>query len=328
MFFLSTKQFCAIFLYYVINIIIFKLYDCNVILFLFTVIFYPALDKSFKKIYNKSMKTLDEFLQEKSFYFKFNRFSNDFLLESIGYEDFHHVEEFSFFRKQPFYTLHYVLRGQGVLYFRGKTYNIRAGQYFVLPIQEDFKYVPDKEDPWKYFWFDFGGNAAQNFFQELYIDSPVLTNASEAESHSLFKNLFQEISENNSVKYYSAMSCFYGVLNCLSQNTTKPEKLSIIDDAKRFMELNFHSAEFSVDALCKLLHISHSYLCKIFKTQTGMTVKTYLTTLRIKEALRLLKGSNLNVKEIAFRVGFSDEVNFMKAFKKYRGVTPSEYRNS
>ena len=274
------------------------------------------------------MKTLDELLQDKAFYFKFNRFSTDFALESIGYEDFKHVEEFSFFRKQPFYTLHYVLHGQGTLYFRGKTYKIQSGQYFILPIQEDFKYIPDKNDPWKYFWFDFGGSAAKNFFEELYQNSPVLTNTSEAESYSLFKNLFTEISENDSVKYYSAMSCFYGVLNSLSQNVIEPEKSSIVDDAKRFMNLNFHAYEFSVDALCKLLHISHSYLCKIFKNQTGMTVKAYLTTLRIEEALRLLKSSNLSVKEISFRVGFADEVNFMKAFKKHRGITPSEYRNS
>lgn len=273
------------------------------------------------------MNELNDILKEKAFVFKFNRFSTDFCIESIGVDDFQYVEEIAFFRKQPFYTLHYVLRGKGTLYFRGKTYRIQSGQYFLLPINENIKYLPDKTDPWKYFWFDFRGNLATTYFQELYDNSPVITNVSENDSYLLFKRLFQEISQIGTVKYYSAMSCFYGILNHLSQNASKPEKNSFVENAKSFMDLNYQSQKFNIDALCHMVHVSHSYLCKIFHREEGITAKNYLTALRMNEALRLLKNSELSIKEISFRVGFTDEVNFMKAFKKFYGKTPSEYRH-
>ena len=278
--------------------------------------------------YNGTMNKLDDILKEKAFALKFNRFYPDFCIESVGYDDFQYVEEIGFFRKQPFYTLHYVLRGKGILYFRGKCYRIQSGQYFLLPPNENIKYLPDKNDPWKYFWFDFGGNLASAYFEEIYDNSPIITHVPESESYSLFKRLFHEIAETGSVKYYSALSCFYSILNCLSEDSLKHKKVPFVDNAKSFMELNYQSAEFNVDALCRMVHVSHSYLCKIFHREEGMTVKSYLNTLRMNEALRLLKNSELSVKEISFRVGFSDEVIFMKAFKKFYGKTPSEYRHS
>lgn len=286
------------------------------------------VDNENKIFYNKRMNRLNEILQETSFSLKFNSNATEFCIESVGCDDFHEVEEISFFRKQPFYTLHYVISGKGVLYFRGKTYKVQSGQYFVLPINENIKYLPDKTDPWKYFWFDFKGTLAGDFFDELYTSSPVLSNVSENDSYLLFKNIFHEIATSGSVKYYAAIACFYNVLNRLSQSEVKNQKATLVENAKNFIELNFRSPEFNIEALCKMTHISHSYLCKIFKRETGMTAKAYLTSLRTQEAIYLLQHSELSVKEIASSVGFADEINFMKAFKKHHRKTPSEIRNS
>ena len=244
----------------------------------FFILLRANIDKVKKTFYNKNMNKLDDILKEKAFALKFNRFYPDFCIESIGCDDFQYVEEIGFFRKHPFYTLHYVLRGKGTLYFRGKIYPIQSGQYFLLPTNENIKYLPDKKDPWKYFWFDFSGNLADTYFQELYDNSPVITNVPENDSYTLFKRLFQELSQSGTVKYYSAMSCFYGVLNHLSQGVSKPEKNSFVEIAKSFMELNYQSQKFNVDVLCRMVHVSHSYLCKIFQREEGTTVKNYLNT--------------------------------------------------
>lgn len=272
------------------------------------------------------MNTLNEILQEKKFSLKFKPTTRDFTIESIGCDDFQYVQEIPFFRRQPFYTLHYVLRGKGFLFFRGKIYEVCEGQFFVLPINENIKYIPDKADPWKYFWFDFSGSLAHEFFHELYADSPVISGVPKEECYAMFEGLFQELASNATARYYAVLSCFYGILNKLAKQEAKTEKISFTESAKQFMELNFRSADFTVDVLCKMLHISHSYLCKIFKREAGMTLKSYLILLRVNEAVRLLKTSNATVKEIAFQVGFSDEVNFMKIFKQYISKTPSECR--
>ena len=78
--------------------------------------------------------------------------------------------------------------------------------------------------------------------------------------------------------------------------------------------------------LCTMLHVSHSYLCKIFKEGTNTTLKNYLTLLRLNHSLLLLKTTTNSIKQVAYDSGFYDEFNFMKAFKKHFGYTPSDYR--
>lgn len=250
----------------------------------------------------------------------------DFCVHNVGYDNFAHVKEISSFRKQPFYTLHYIAQGEGYLHFRGQTYTLSEGQYFLLPPDEDFKYHPNKNNPWLYFWFGFQGAPARGYFEELYKDSPIISNLPSEDSYALFKGLFSEIAANGTAKYYSVLSCFFGVLNRLSQEPAKTEKIPFVDTAKQFMELNYQSAEFNVNVLCRMIHVSHSYLCKIFKREEGCTVKSYLDSLRMSDARKLLSDTDISVKEIAFRIGFVDEINFMKAFKKHHGCTPSAFR--
>ena len=271
------------------------------------------------------LNELNNSLPEKAFSFKFKPMTSDIAIESIGYDDFIFVEEISFFRVQPFYTLHYVLRGKGTLYFNGKVYKIRAGQFFILPINQNIKYLPDKDDPWKYFWFDFSGNIAEFLFNSIYRDSPIISDVQPESALAVFKRLFYEMS-TGTVKYFSALSCFYGVINLLFKGENRPETTSLVAEAKKFITLNFRSCDFTVEDLCRMSHISHSYLCKLFKKETGITVKSYLTSVRINEAVKLLKSSDMTVKDVAFSVGFFDDVNFMKSFKRHVGKTPSQYR--
>ena len=62
--------------------------------------------------------------------------------------------------------------------------------------------------------------------------------------------------------------------------------------------------------------MSVKYFCKIFKEETGETFVSYLTELRLKEAEKLLKTTELKTYEIAERTGFSDYHHFCKTFKK------------
>lgn len=56
--------------------------------------------------------------------------------------------------------------------------------------------------------------------------------------------------------------------------------------------------------------------------------KEYLTEYRIKQACRLLRETTLSVSAIAYSVGFENNLYFSKAFRKQKGKSPSEYRES
>ncbi|UZQ86925.1 helix-turn-helix transcriptional regulator [Thermoclostridium stercorarium] len=58
----------------------------------------------------------------------------------------------------------------------------------------------------------------------------------------------------------------------------------------------------------------------------NMSITDYLNTYRIEKAKNMLKNSNLNLEKIALSVGYNNIQSFKRYFKKYEGITPSEYR--
>ena len=86
------------------------------------------------------------------------------------------------------------------------------------------------------------------------------------------------------------------------------------------------SEECSLNEIAAHFFISRSYLTRIFKTVTGITIKEYLTLCRIRKAMSLLNSTDLNITEIASRTGFGSITNFEKHFKEATDTTPLQYR--
>lgn len=76
------------------------------------------------------------------------------------------------------------------------------------------------------------------------------------------------------------------------------------------------------------VNMNYSLFSLLFKQYVGTNFVSYLQRLRLNEAKRLLRETNLRVNEIGRRVGFSDDKNFLKVFKASEGVSPSEYRRA
>jgi transcriptional regulator GlxA family with amidase domain len=84
--------------------------------------------------------------------------------------------------------------------------------------------------------------------------------------------------------------------------------------------------ETSLDQLARLLNLSVSRFCHLFKAETGISPMRYLKAQRMKKAKELLETSFLNVKEVMSKVGAKDRSHFIKDFKKLYGQSPSQHR--
>ena len=71
---------------------------------------------------------------------------------------------------------------------------------------------------------------------------------------------------------------------------------------------------------------SIEYLTKLFRSKYGFTMYDYLLSLRMKRAIELLENDSYKIQDISDRLGYSDNHYFSKAFKKYYGFTPTEFR--
>lgn len=77
--------------------------------------------------------------------------------------------------------------------------------------------------------------------------------------------------------------------------------------------------------LARQAHMSLRQLQRIFREELDTTPNTFILLLKMERAAALLRSRMANVSEVAYEVGFSDPGYFSKVFRKYFGVTPSEY---
>jgi len=91
---------------------------------------------------------------------------------------------------------------------------------------------------------------------------------------------------------------------------------------------NVHYCEdISIPFLADLCSINPNYASQLFGQEVGETFSTYLTNLRIGQAIYLLSKTDLAVAVISSQVGYRDYFYFAKVFKKMTGITPTAYRN-
>lgn len=84
--------------------------------------------------------------------------------------------------------------------------------------------------------------------------------------------------------------------------------------------------EIYLDVLAEKFKMSGGYLSSYFKSKTGMNIIEYINETRIKKAAVLLDDEELRIREAAELVGYKNITSFNRMFKKYMGLTPSEYR--
>lgn len=90
--------------------------------------------------------------------------------------------------------------------------------------------------------------------------------------------------------------------------------------------LNEYHSNITLSDLCAHFLKSKSYISHLFKKKSGMTLRSYCNKLKIEDAKKLLKNTNMPITKIAFDVGFNDVSYFVSLFKKESGESPLQYR--
>ncbi len=88
-----------------------------------------------------------------------------------------------------------------------------------------------------------------------------------------------------------------------------------------------YQKKFTLEKLGKQFALSPGYICNLFAKNYNTTLTCYITDIRMKNAVRLMKENNFSLKQVALECGFKDYFYFNKVFKAYYGTTPSQYLN-
>ena len=108
-------------------------------------------------------------------------------------------------------------------------------------------------------------------------------------------------------------------------NFLESESYHKFNDILRFVSENYQNY-ISLNELSAKFSLTPYHICKLFKSNLGVTFIDYLNNAKIKEAQKLLIKTDIKIIDVAITAGFESSSHFGKTFKKITGITPSEYR--
>ncbi|WP_312186660.1 AraC family transcriptional regulator [Sphingobacterium sp.] len=85
---------------------------------------------------------------------------------------------------------------------------------------------------------------------------------------------------------------------------------------------------FRVQDYASAQNLHPNYLSSVIKSKTGKNITTWISEKSLIEARSLLRNSSLSVKEITYKLGFTETAHFSNFFKKHEGISPMQYRKS
>jgi len=109
-----------------------------------------------------------------------------------------------------------------------------------------------------------------------------------------------------------------------SKPTETNSEKAFVKNARQFI-ISRLDADVTPADLATELGVSLRQLQRIFKEELDITPNNFISTLKMEEAVIMLKTNDKNISEVAYAVGFSDPAYFTKVFKKYFGQSPKEF---
>jgi Response regulator containing CheY-like receiver domain and AraC-type DNA-binding domain len=116
---------------------------------------------------------------------------------------------------------------------------------------------------------------------------------------------------------------FEEITRSLDQSTNK---INHLDRIVQYLQ-NHYNEDIIFEDMAKEIGISYSYMRKIVSEQTGKSLIDYLNLLRIERSKELLLNMELTISQIAEMIGYHNVQSFNRFFRKYEGMSPSQYRN-
>jgi AraC family transcriptional activator of pobA len=247
--------------------------------------------------------------------------------------------ESSYAHRDDHYIFFLLTNGSGTLKVDFQDVVINAGQlYYILPSQVHHQIKTDCAEGW-FLAVDTSlipPDLRDVFERRLNLQAPCRLTDYELRQYSTLLSLLRnEFIERQDDKYYlpiihtlvqsflAMAASTYNTVETIENKHTRPAEL-----ARQFKNLlAVHSHEIkSPSAYASKLNVSSGYLNEAIKKVTGSTVSYWIQQEVFSEAKRLLYHSDVDVKQIAHELGYTDYSYFVRSFRKACGLPPLKFR--
>lgn len=266
------------------------------------------------------------------------------MVEHMGYNRYEHAQALHRHAHEGF---EFVFVIDGELTYEGEhdeVFSIKGGEYLFMHPGVMHHPVGGFESPCHFIWLIFDPADGKNSDFTPFTQSELSTLRGQLGACTSSIHSFGAETLNSLQRFQTAVDSFRteqkqsGVLALLRSVTTElivdgVNQLHQVEDrdstygqaAIAFIEANLFEP-IAVADVAEHLGFSESRTYTLFRAFTGQSPVDYLLRLRIRAAEGMLQNSDSSVSDIAFRCGFNSSQYFARVFRKYTGVTPTEFR--
>lgn len=140
------------------------------------------------------------------------------------------------------------------------------------------------------------------------------------ELHILIDNLVDNVRRIRG-KYSGAL----GQKAKIEQIQVKGNNDALMERVMKYMNEHLTDPDLNVEKLTEDVGISRAQLHRKLKEIAGVSAGEFIRNLRLEQAARLIEEGQINITQVAYSVGFSNQTHFSTVFKKHYGMSPSEY---
>lgn len=233
------------------------------------------------------------------------------------------------FTGDNYFRLYLPVKGAFRLNYMQESVVVEPGFFHLVPAQTPFTY--ESITPSSHFWLHFLSRQLRTL--PAFQSHQKLSGKNLPNLQTTFRKLFREIRSARTISDdIRVRNAIFELISPFLESALQelplavPEKGSF-SEVLEYIDRNLNT-EISVADLCAMTQLSRADFSSLFRRSCGLPPKQYISLRRISRAKYLLWRTKLSVKEIAEQCGYENKYFFYRIFKKYTGVTPSQYRRN
>lgn len=226
----------------------------------------------------------------------------------------------------------YCIDGHGYIQLDEELHKVTKNTYYIIKAKTPHLYWASKSAPWSIYWIHFGGKRSHSFRENFGKVLPIVPSLNSRTEYRirLFNEILtvmesgftKDIVEYSNLWLNSLLASFFYV------NTFRAAKgyqsRDLVDQSIFFMHENIKRC-LKMAEIAMNVNLSESHLSKIFRNKTGTSPMDYFINLKMQEAIRLLSNHKMQIKEVAYALGYNDPFYFSRIFTQHIGSNPTSF---
>ena len=250
----------------------------------------------------------------------------------------------------PFIRIFYIVEGEAILHLPEEDVLLKPGYMYMIPafvihsyechgvfklyyihMYEGFKNEVNLQDTYELPTEVRAGNSIRQLFEYVSSQYPdAMLPEPDPKSYDTSAQTSNYVERYMNMELWEKMELRGAMLMIMSHfiREAKPHIWTSDERMKQVLRyIHEHIAvKIDVEDLANLASITKTYFIRLFKQEFGLSPVRYINLKKVERAQLLLYTTDCSVKEVAYKLGFSDHSYFIRLFHKVAGITPQEYR--